>query len=57
MHLYTILLIDDEIQVVEALKRGLRKQPYEVVSAGSPAQALEILSQFERFTLWTAVKT
>ncbi|MDR3556897.1 MAG: response regulator [Syntrophobacteraceae bacterium] len=44
MHLYRILLIDDELQVVEALKRGLRKEPYEVVSAGSPTQALEILS-------------
>jgi DNA-binding NtrC family response regulator len=39
-----VLLVDDEPMVAKALKRVLRKESYEVVCAGSAAEALEILS-------------
>ncbi len=44
MDFHRILLVDDERQVVEALKRGFHREPYEVVCAGSGAEALEILA-------------
>ncbi len=42
---YTILFVDDEPLVTEALKRALRKEPYRVLSAQSAAQGLEILAR------------
>jgi DNA-binding NtrC family response regulator len=38
-----ILLVDDEINVLSALKRALIEEPYEISSATSSEQALEIM--------------
>jgi len=40
-----ILLIDDEANVLSALNRALLDEPYEIVTADSAEQALEILKQ------------
>jgi len=39
-----VLLVDDEPLVVDAIKRALHKESFEVVSAGSAIEALDILS-------------
>lgn len=44
MNYCKVLLVDDEPLVADALKRVLHKESYEVISAGSAAEALEILS-------------
>jgi DNA-binding NtrC family response regulator len=44
MHPCKVLLVDDEPLVADALKRVLRKESYEVVCAGSAAEALKILA-------------
>jgi two-component system, probable response regulator PhcQ len=41
----TVLLVDDEPQVTEALKRALRREPYEFVSATSSSAAQKILEE------------
>lgn len=41
----TILFVDDDIQVLDAIIRSLHKESYELLSATSPEKALEILSQ------------
>lgn len=41
---YKILIVDDEIEILKALKRGLHDEPYEVVFASSGAQALESIA-------------
>jgi len=40
---YTVLLVDDDPALIAGLERALRKYPYDVVGAGSPAAALEVL--------------
>ena len=40
-----ILLVDDEPNVTEALKRALRREPYEILTATSGAAAQEILGR------------
>ncbi|WP_439863096.1 HD domain-containing phosphohydrolase [Pseudomonas antarctica] len=40
----TILLVDDEESILNSLRRLLRGQPYDVVLAGSGAQALDIMA-------------
>jgi DNA-binding NtrC family response regulator len=42
---YKVLLVDDEPLIIEALKRALRREPYEVHSAGSAREALEVLAR------------
>ena len=42
---HSILFVDDEPHILSALKRCLRKEPYQCRFAGSGAQALELLSQ------------
>jgi len=42
---YTILFVDDEPLVTQALKRALHKEPYRVLSAHSAVQALEVLAR------------
>ncbi len=42
---YRILFVDDEQQVLNALERCLRKEPYQCRFAGSGAEALDLLSQ------------
>jgi two-component system probable response regulator PhcQ len=41
----TILLVDDEPQVTDALKRALRREPYEFLTATSGAAAQQILER------------
>jgi two-component system, probable response regulator PhcQ len=38
-----VLLVDDEPSVTEALKRQLRREPYEVLCAASADQAMQVL--------------
>jgi response regulator RpfG family c-di-GMP phosphodiesterase len=40
-----VLLVDDEAHILSALRRTLRKEPYDVVAATSPAEALATLAQ------------
>ena len=43
----SILVVDDEPQILSALKRALRKQSYSVLFANDGHEALEILNQHE----------
>jgi DNA-binding NtrC family response regulator len=40
---HTVLLVDDEPKVLSALKRLLRKEPYEILTAGCAAEAAVVL--------------
>jgi two-component system, probable response regulator PhcQ len=42
---FSILLVDDEDEIRNALSRSLRREPYELVTASSAADALAILRQ------------
>ena len=42
-----LLLVDDEEQILSALRRTLRKEGYEIVTAESPRTALRILEERE----------
>ena len=39
----TLLIVDDEIRVLSALRRALRKEGYQIVTASSPKEALKLL--------------
>ncbi|MBZ5495704.1 MAG: response regulator [Acidobacteriia bacterium] len=39
----TVMLVDDDANVLAGLCRALHKEPYDIVKAGSAAEALEIL--------------
>lgn len=41
----TVLFVDDEIRLLQSLKRGLMDEPYRCLFANSGPEALEILSQ------------
>jgi two-component system, probable response regulator PhcQ len=41
----TLLIVDDEAEVLEALKRALRHQPYRVLTTTSPTDALKLLAE------------
>ncbi len=41
---HTVLLVDDEPQILSALKRLLRDEPYEVLTAGNAEEAADVLS-------------
>ena len=41
----TILFVDDEQQVLNSLKRELRKEPYQKLFANSPLEAIELLKK------------
>ena len=41
----TVLLVDDEPEVIEGLKRSLRKLPYDFLWAYSGAEAVRVLSE------------
>jgi len=43
--LRTVLVVDDEANVVSALRRTLRREGYTILSASEPAEALAILRQ------------
>lgn len=40
-----ILLVDDEPAITRSLKRSLQKEPFEILTANSPKQAMQILDQ------------
>jgi DNA-binding NtrC family response regulator len=40
---HTVLFVDDEVNILKAVKRMLRHEPWEVVCASRPHEALEIL--------------
>jgi DNA-binding NtrC family response regulator len=42
---HTVLFVDDELPVLEALRRALRREPFELLTAHSGKQALEILAK------------
>lgn len=42
-----VLLVDDEPRILSALKRSLRREPYELLSAESPAEALRVIQEQE----------
>ena len=39
-----ILIVDDEVNICNALRRSLRKEGYEILVANEPAEALKILA-------------
>lgn len=43
---HTILIVDDELQVIKALKRTLRNEPYSTLCTTLPEEALVILQQY-----------
>ncbi len=45
MNHHKILLVDDEINILSSLKRLLRKEEYEIVTASSGREGLEILTK------------
>jgi putative nucleotidyltransferase with HDIG domain len=40
---HTVLFVDDEVNILKAMKRMLRHEPWEVVCASRPHEALELL--------------
>ena len=42
---HKVLIVDDEPNVVKALKRALRREPYEILSANSGHEALDVLGR------------
>ena len=40
-----VLLVDDEAHILSALQRSLRREPYELLTATTPAEALALLAQ------------
>jgi len=42
---HKVLLVDDELNVTEGLKRSLRNEPYEVLTTNSPQEALKHLAE------------
>ncbi len=40
-----VMLVDDEPHVTAALQRGLRREPYDIVTAHSADEALEVMDQ------------
>lgn len=41
----TLLLVDDEVNILNSLRRLLRHEPYDILTASNGAAALEVLSQ------------
>lgn len=41
----TVLLVDDDIRILDGLKRVLRREPYEVLTADSAGAAFKVLEQ------------
>ncbi|MDD5010628.1 MAG: response regulator [Phycisphaerae bacterium] len=52
----TILFVDDEVKVLNSLRRGLIDEPYETLFADSGKKALEILEQKEVHILVTDMR-
>lgn len=43
MHRHAVLFVDDEVNILKAVKRLLRNEPWEVLCAARPQEALELL--------------
>ena len=43
----TLLIVDDEEKILAALRRSLRREGYEIVTASTPREALRILDEHE----------
>ena len=41
----TVLFVDDDRNILEALARSLRRELFEILSAGSAREAMEILER------------
>ena len=41
----TLLLVDDEVRILSALRRSLRREGWRVLTAGTPAEALRLLDE------------
>lgn len=41
----TVLIVDDEVNILHALKRAIRREPYRVLTASSGVEGLEILDK------------
>jgi len=41
----TILIVDDEVRILSALRRSLRKEGYEILTAETPAEAVRLLEE------------
>lgn len=41
----TVLIVDDEVNILHALKRAVRREPYRVLTASSGVEGLEILDK------------
>ncbi|MCG8592230.1 MAG: response regulator [Proteobacteria bacterium] len=44
-HPQTILVVDDEVRILAALKRSLRREPYRVLTAETPLEGLAVLAE------------
>lgn len=42
---HTVLIVDDEMEIIKALKRGLHLEPYKKCFASSGAEALEVIAE------------
>jgi putative nucleotidyltransferase with HDIG domain len=42
---HTVLFVDDEVNILKALQRLLRNEPFEVLHASRPSEALEMLDE------------
>jgi response regulator RpfG family c-di-GMP phosphodiesterase len=40
-----VLIVDDEVRILNALKRTLRREGYEILLADSPGEALRVLEE------------
>jgi response regulator RpfG family c-di-GMP phosphodiesterase len=40
-----VLIVDDEIRILTALRRVLRRESYEIITAETPAEALRMLDE------------
>jgi len=41
----SLLIVDDEAQILSALRRALRRESFEVLTAGSPDEALRVVDE------------
>jgi len=41
-----LLIVDDEVQILAALRRSLRKEGYRIITAESTVRALELLAEY-----------
>lgn len=47
----TVLLVDDEVNILQSLQRLLRRETFRIVTAGSGADGLQLLSQLSNVAL------